>query len=131
MRKLALMLAAAAVLFTGLSWAAIDLSDFNDDMMRDMDDAIKDLEPVIAAHNTKGVGDDTQVLRSGFQETEGYFAKKGSAEDAVKIARQEQNLLAQVDKFLAAGDFDAAAGAARDVAHTCKTCHDTYKPLTK
>lgn len=131
MRKSALTLAAAAALSTGLAWAAIDLSDFNDDMMRDMDDAIKDLEPVIAAHNSAGAGSDTQVLLGGFKETESYFAKKGGADDAVKIARQEQDQLAQVDKFLAAGDFDSAATSAREVAHTCKTCHDTYKPLTK
>ncbi|MDE0853668.1 MAG: hypothetical protein OSA97_04530 [Nevskia sp.] len=131
MRKLALTLAAAAALSTGLAWAAIDLSDFNDDMMRDMDDAIKDLEPVIAAHNAANAGADAQVLRSGFRETEDYFARKGGADDAVKIARKEQDLLAQVDRFLAAADFDSAAGAARDVAHTCKNCHDVYKPLTK
>lgn len=131
MRKLALVLGLAAALSASLAWAAIDLSDFDDDMMRDMDDAIKDLEPVIAAHNAQNAGADAQVLQNGFKETEAYFTKKGNTDDAVKIARQEQDQLAQVSKFLAANDFDGAAGAAREVSHTCKTCHDLYKPLTK
>jgi cytochrome c556 len=130
MRKLALTLGLAAVLSSGLAWAALDLSDFDDDMMRDMDDAIKDLEPVIAAKNAATAGQDAQVLQSGFKETEAYFSKKG-IDDAVKFARDQQDRLAQVNKFLAAGDFDGAAGAARELSHGCKTCHDSYKPLTK
>lgn len=89
------------------------------------------LARIIAEIAHSETGADAQVLRSGFRETEDYFARKGGADDAVKIARKEQDLLAQVDRFLAAADFDSAAGAARDVAHTCKNCHDVYKPLTK
>jgi cytochrome c556 len=130
MRKLTLILGLAATLSAGMAWAALDLSDFDDDMMRDMDDAIKDLEPVIAAKNAASAGQDAQVLQNGFKETEDYFTKKG-VDDAVKFAHDQEDRLAQVNKFLAAGDFDGAAGAAREVSHGCKTCHDAYKPLTK
>ena len=70
------------------------------------------------------------MLQNGFKETEDYFTRKG-VDDAVKMARHEQDQAAQVSKFLAAGDFDSAATAAREVSHACKTCHDSYKPLTK
>ena len=131
MRKLIALLGLAAALSAGLAWADINLDDFDDDMMRTMDDAIKDLEPVIAARNGKAAGEDAQALLDGFTQTAEYFSRKGGADDAVKIAHQEQDQVALVQKALAAGDFTAAAAAARDVAHTCKTCHDTYKPLTK
>jgi hypothetical protein len=131
MRKLAVAISLAAALSAGLAWAAIDLSDFDDDMMRTMDDAIKDLEPVIAAKNAKAALEDAQVLQDGFRQTEQYFAAKGGADDAVKIARQEQDQIGLVRNALAAGDFDGAAATAREVAKTCKTCHNTYKPLTK
>lgn len=130
MRKLALTFAVVGALSVSAAFAALDLSDFDDDTMRDMDDAIKDLEPVIQAKNAATAGQDAQVLQSGFKETEDYFTKKG-IDDAVKMAQQEQGQLAQVDKALAAGDFDGAAAAAREVSHGCKTCHDAYKPLTK
>jgi hypothetical protein len=130
--KTILLAAAGATLLCGVALAAdIDLSTFDDDMMRTMDDTIKDLEPVIGAKNAKAALDDTAILRDNFKETEDWFAKNGHADDAVKIARHEQDLVAAVNHSLSAGDFEAAATTAREVSHTCKSCHDVYKPLTK
>lgn len=44
-------LALGSTLAGGLVWAAIDLGDFDEYVMRDMDDANKDLGPALGAGN--------------------------------------------------------------------------------
>ena len=109
----------------------IDLKDFDDDSMRDMDDANKDLQPVIGAKNKNQALSDVQVIQQVLKETEDYFSKKGDTEDAVKFARDGAISLEKVVAALNQNDFDTAAVAARAVSANCKTCHDVYKPLTK
>ena len=120
-----------AVLSGGVVFAEIDLKDFDDDLMRDMDTAIKDLEPVVGAKNAVAATGDAELLRDGFKQTEDYFAKKGGAPDAVEFARKSGELTATVLKDITANDFDAAADSARALSKSCRTCHDVYKPLTK
>ncbi len=128
-RLLALL---AGLIVSGGLWAAdIDLSDFDDDLMRSMDDSIKDLEPVIGAGNTQGAGDDTKVILDGLKWTEEYFAAKGNTADAVGFARKAEDLTLAVQKALAAKDTEGALTAARTLSKSCKTCHDVYKPLKK
>lgn len=127
MRKLVIYFSICVALCSGLALADIDLSDFDDDLMRSMDTAIKDLEPVIGARNTDAAAADAAVLSDGFKETEDYFAKKGNAENAVKYAKESQDIVTALTKALAANDFDGAASAARDMARACRTCHDEYK----
>ena len=47
LRKMSILCGLLAVLSGGAVFAEIDLKDFDDDLMRDMDTAIKDLEPVV------------------------------------------------------------------------------------
>lgn len=110
---------------------AIDLSDFDDDSMRDMDDANKDLQPVLGARNAAAALDDARIIQTVLQQTETWFARKGGAEDAVKIAQQGEASIASVVLAVRKGDFDGAAAAARDTAKNCRSCHKIYKPLTK
>lgn len=131
LRKLVLLWGVIAMLSGKWVFAEIDLSDFDDDLMRDMDDAVKDLEPVLGAKNAAAATADAEVLRNGFKWTEDYFARKGSATDAVEFARTSQQLTAAVLQHVAARDFDAAAAAARELSKSCRKCHDVYKPLTK
>jgi hypothetical protein len=119
------------VLSSAAMCAEIDLQDFDDDLMRDMDTAIKDLEPVIGAKNAAAANGDAELLRDGFKQTEDYFAKKGTAADAVEFARKSEELTATVLKDIGANDFDAAANSARALSKSCRVCHDVYKPLTK
>jgi hypothetical protein len=109
----------------------IDLQDFDDDSMRDMDDANKDLQPVIGARNARAAQADAQTIQAVLVQTEQYFAHKGGTDDAVLIARQGQTALAAVVTALQRSDYDSAAAAAGDVARNCKSCHEIYKPLTK
>jgi hypothetical protein len=128
---------AMIVLLAGTSHAdttqhvTLDLKDFDDDSMRDMDDANKDLQPVIGAKNAQAAQADAQTIQSVLKQTEDYFTKKGGTQDAVRIAQQGQTALTTVVTALNKGDFDSAAAAARDVGRNCKSCHDIYKPLTK
>jgi hypothetical protein len=109
----------------------LDLADFDDDSMRDMDDANKDLQPVLGARNLDAALGDAQVIQNVLKETETYFAKKGGAEKAVKLAQQGEVSIAAVVEALHNSDFDTAAAAARDATQNCRACHDIYKPLTK
>lgn len=127
MRKLVVYFSIYVALCSGLVWADMDLSDFDDDLMRSMDTAIKDLEPVIGARNIEAATADVEVLNDGFKQTEDYFAKKGNAEDGVRFSKESQDIAAALTKALAAKDFDGAASRARDMARACTTCHDAYK----
>jgi hypothetical protein len=109
----------------------IDLTDFDDDSMRDMDDANKDLQPVLGAKNADAALADAQVIQNVLRQTEAYFQKKGGTENAVKVAQQGELSVATVIAALGKGDFDGATSAARATAKNCRSCHDIYKPLTK
>jgi hypothetical protein len=126
-----LVLLAAAVYADPTRHVTIDLKDFDDDAMRDMDDANKDLQPVIGAKNAQQALTDTQMMQSVLKEAEDYFSKKGGTQDAVRFAQAGEASLNAVVSALNRGDFDAAGAAARDVTRNCKSCHDVYKPLTK
>ena len=129
-----------AAMVSGLSCALVraqaphvdlDLTDFDDDSMRDMDDANKDLQPVLGAKNVAAALADAQLIQSVLKETEAYFTKKGGTDSAVKIAQQGEVAVSAVISALERSDFDTAAAAARDTTRNCRSCHDIYKPLTK
>jgi cytochrome c556 len=130
-RNMSVLCGLLSVLSGGAVFAEIDLKDFDDDLMRDMDTAIKDLEPVVGAKNAVAATGDAELLRDGFKQTKDYFAKKGNAADAVEFARKSEELTATVLKAITASDFDAAATSARALSKSCRACHDVYKPLTK
>jgi hypothetical protein len=106
----------------------MDLTDFNEDVMKDMDDAFKSLDSNIATKNAKAAVADAQVVRDGLKWAEDYFTRKGKVEDAVKLARQGQDLAAAVAKSAAASDFDTALTDYDSLVKTCRVCHDAYKP---
>jgi hypothetical protein len=109
----------------------VDLSDFDDEVMRAMDDALKDLEPVIGASNDEYANNDLDVLKQGYTWTADYFRTKPNAPKAVDGAVAGLALIDEVSKAVAAKNFEAAAAKARELSKNCKSCHDAYKPLTK
>ncbi|MDB5977195.1 MAG: hypothetical protein JWR07_3955 [Nevskia sp.] len=131
MRRWLLLAGILAALSGSLAYADIDLSDFDDDSMRDMDDANKDLGPVLGARNGDAALADAQTIQNVLKQTEAYFVKKGGADDAVKLAQQGQVSVNAVITAIGKSDFESAAAAARDTAKNCRSCHDLYKPLTK
>ena len=132
MRKIPMLTTLAALLFLGAPVLAqrvtIDLKDYDDDLMHDIERAIKYFEPDISGENAEAARDDAAELRRGFVYTEHYFAKKGNTPDAVEISKQGLQLLDAVLKELDARNYTAAAEDAREVAKACRSCHDTYKP---
>lgn len=122
-------LALASSVACGLAWAAIDLGDFDEYVMRDMDDANKDLGPALGAGNYEAALADAEVLKVGLDWTEDYFVRKGGTDDAVTLARQGKDSLASVFAAINARDLAVAAEAARAVNKNCSSCHDLYKPL--
>ncbi|QGM97785.1 hypothetical protein [Methylocystis parvus] len=125
--RLDLLLALAAVLASAPVIAAIDLRDYDNDLMRDLDKTVKYFEPDITAQNSDAAREDAQVLLDGFKYTESYFTKKGAA-DAVEISRKGVKVVNDVLANVDANNFDAAAAAARETPNLCKSCHDIYKP---
>lgn len=117
-----------AVLATSIAVAAIDLSDFDDDLMKTMDETNKYLEPDINGKNAKNAREGIDILQEGLKWTEDYFVSKGGADDAVALAQKGQQHIVEIRQALEANDFDKAAAAARELTKNCRACHDKYKP---
>lgn len=118
----------AMILMTNSVAAGPDFEDIDSDLMRDMDDAIKDLEPVLGAGNFDSAQADAEVLRDGLKYVEEYFAAKGGVDDGTAIARDGRTVVAGLLARLEVKDAAAAIEAARDTAKNCRRCHDIYKP---
>jgi hypothetical protein len=131
MGKLTVLLGFGVALAAGIAMAEIDLSDFDDDLMKTMDDTNKYLEPDINAKNAKSAREGIEILEQGLKWTEEYFVHKGNTADAVKLAQDGQQHIVRIRAALDANNFDAAAAASRELTKNCRACHDLYKPLTK
>lgn len=128
MRRFAFAGAALCALAPGhLTFASIDTSDVDAYLMQDMENALKDLEPVLTVANFDSALADAQVLRDGLQYIHDYFVAKGG-EDAVKIAAEGQAAVARVFVAIEKKDQEAAVAAARDTGKNCESCHDIYHP---
>ena len=125
-----MVLSAAAVPAFGTALhPEIELSKFDDQLMRDLDRTIKYFEPDVTAGNVDGASDDAATLQEGLKWLEDYFTNKGpSAQHAVEIARASQISLAAAMKALNAHDLQAAGASAREVSQACRSCHEEYRP---
>ena len=125
------MLSAAGVALTlaaAVYAADIDYSDFDDDLMRTMDDAVKDLDSNVGGQESDAALANAAVLKDGLAWAERYFAKKPEAPLGAGFAREGQEQVAALIEAVEAKDFDAAHGKVRAVVKTCKSCHEAYKP---
>jgi hypothetical protein len=107
---------------------SLDLSDFNDDVMRDMDDTMKRLDSDIATHDVKSVVADSVSLREGLKYAQDYFTKKGNLDDAVRWAKQGQDLTEAIGGAAQASDLELSLSKYDALVKTCRSCHDVYKP---
>jgi cytochrome c556 len=108
--------------------ADIDFTDFDDALMRDMDDAVKELDSNVGGQDAIASLANVVVLRDGLVWAEKYFAAKPEAPLGAGFARDGIEHLAAVEKALGAGDFDSALPGVRGVVKSCKACHEAYKP---
>lgn len=118
----------AALLLSVPALADPDFSDVDSDLMRGMEDAIKDLEPVLGAGNITSARADAEVLRDGLKWVDEYFTAKGGVDDGVAIARDGRALVAELLGNLDANNVQAAIESARKTAKNCRSCHEIYKP---
>jgi hypothetical protein len=107
---------------------SLDLTDFNDDVMRDMDETMKRLDSNIATRDVTSVASDARSISDGLKWAQDYFARKGNVEDAVKWARQGQDLADSVARSAQSSDFDTSLSTYDSLVKTCRACHDAYKP---
>jgi cytochrome c556 len=129
MRKRLLAAGAVMALAAATVMAAeIDYSDFDDSLMRSMDDAIKDLDSNLGGQDASASLANAQVLREGLTWAEKYFANKPETPLGAGYAREAQQHLGAIVASIEARDFDAATGNVRAVVRTCKACHEAYKP---
>ena len=122
---------AASVLMTlaaSVIAAEIDFSDFDDDLMRSMDDAVKELDSNVGGQDAKASLANAAVLEEGLAYAEKYFAAKPEAPLGAGYAREGKEHLAALVEAIEAKDFDAASNNVRAVVRTCKSCHEAYKP---
>ncbi|MCR6632865.1 MAG: hypothetical protein NVV74_24030 [Magnetospirillum sp.] len=131
MRKTLRLLGAVLVVTAGSAHAALDFSDYDDDLMRSLDKTIKYFEPDIAAKNAARVSEDAELLLEGFKYSEDYFARKGGHPQAVKIAQDGQFHVEAALSAVKNKDFDSAVNSAREAARTCRNCHDIYRSSQK
>lgn len=127
MRKRVMLFGISALLIGGLAFASIDLSDFDDDIMRNTDESTKYLDSDLATSDAKAAKADAATVKEGLKWAEDYFTKKGGADDAVKFAKQGQDSVDTILKALETNDFDKATVAKGDLVKTCRACHNVYK----
>jgi hypothetical protein len=128
MRNRLLAMGALALIATVALAADIDYSDFDDTLMRDMDDAIKELDSNVGGQDAQASQANIDVLMHGLGQAEKYFAAKAETPRGAGLAREGQEHLALVSQAIQAKDFDAASTAVRGVVRSCKACHEAYKP---
>lgn len=123
------MAAWAVLLGSSMVMAAeVNLDGFDGEVMRAMDDAFKDLEPVLGASNVEAARADVSTLKDGYQWTLEFFEVDRGAPEAAAINKAGQALLAEIESAIDKGDFTAAVGKARDLQANCKSCHQKYRP---
>ena len=62
-----------------------------------------------------------------FAEIEAFYKAKADAEEAIGLSKKSLQLINEIDKSVAASDFDTANAKASDLSRACKSCHNAYK----
>ncbi|WP_374488019.1 hypothetical protein [Zoogloea sp.] len=99
----------------------------DDDFMRVVEDTFKEADAAIGVKDAKTARTDAKELEKMFQEVVEHYARKGDAEEGVKLSRKSIELSAAIGSRVAANDFDGAAMASAELGRTCKSCHNVYK----
>jgi hypothetical protein len=75
------------------------------------------------AATAKDAGD----LQAAFAKVEGFWTKKGGADDAVGFAKAIQKAAGDVKDAAGKGDKDGATAAAKMIAPNCGMCHMAHR----
>lgn len=128
MSKMINLFAIVFLLAAGLAYAEAEF-DF-EELMESVDNNSHNLQGDIANKDGAAVIALAKTMQDEFKLVEGYFEKRGDADDAVVDAKKYQELAAEIIKFAEANNFEAASDKAIEISKACDTaCHDKYKPL--
>src|ERR1019366_8804095 len=116
------------ILFAASLMFAQSADEF-DAWMRTIDEKNQSVRRNIADKDAKSAADDARALQETFQLVEGFWKKRGNAQDAVDLSQKAGERAANVAKLIAAKDFEAASAQSIKIAETCTACHRLYRPL--
>jgi hypothetical protein len=122
MRKLPVLFFLSAALFA-------QSADEFDAWMRTIDEKNQSVQQNIQAKDARAAADDAKALQDTFKLVEGFWQKRGNAQDAVDLSQKAGQRAAEVSKLIAAKDFDGASTQSVKIAETCTACHRLYRPL--
>jgi hypothetical protein len=116
-----------ATLTGSVAWA--QTVDQFDAWMRTIDDKNQSVQQKIALKDAAGAAMDAVALQDTFKLVEGFWVRRGDAQDAVDLSKEARDRAADVVTALTGKDFDGASTQAIKVAETCTTCHRLHRPL--
>ena len=105
-------------------------SDMDMDLMQSIDDMAKSMSSDIDLHNPDAASSEARELEALFRQVQAFYEARHDAPDAVGYSRTSLDLAERIARSIAARDFESASRAAADLTHTCRACHDVYKPLS-
>jgi hypothetical protein len=128
MRKITKLCGIIFVLTSSMVYAEAAF-DF-ETLMEAIDTNAHNLQGNIATKDVNATVALAKKMQDDFKLVEGFFEKRGNANDAVEDAKKYENLAADIVKFAEANDFQTASNKAIEISNACdQACHDTYKPL--
>ena len=120
---LAACLAAAAVPATPQSVLQFDK------WMQSVDRRSQNMQRSLARRDSTAALLDAREVGELYRLMQEYFAQRGDAAEAVKLASDGATLADDVIKSLQNNDLDTASTSAIAIARGCRDCHTKYKPL--
>jgi hypothetical protein len=127
-RRGARLVAFAVLAALSFGAAAQNLFDF-DDWMQRIDDGSQDLQRHIAVRDRQAASGAAREIEELYGMMEKFFERRGNADDAVRWSREGREFAARAQADIAASRFTSARRNALAIAHGCRDCHFTYKPL--
>ncbi|NJD06821.1 MAG: hypothetical protein FIA97_10040 [Methylococcaceae bacterium] len=116
-----------ASLFLTLALTSVpSMAVVDEDFMQTVEDTHKSLTSNLAVQNAESSNVDAKLLEGYFVEIEDHFVKKGDAQDGVELSKKSRDLILDIEKTIAANDFDTASKFSAELGRTCKACHKIY-----
>lgn len=131
MKTWALLCTCALVLGLAVAAMANDEGDAYDMMfMKPAIAANMALQKDVMGGDMAATAKDAGDLQAAFAKVEGFWTKKGGADDAVGFAKQIQKIAGDVKDAAGKGDKDAATADAKMIGGTCGMCHMAHRTRT-
>lgn len=126
-RVRSIVVVACVIAAAGRPAAAQNVLQF-DSWMQKIDRRSQSVQRNIAQRNSAAASVDARELGELYRLMQNYFAQRGDAGAAAKLASEGGALIESVLESLQSNDLDAASRSASSVAQACRECHIKYKP---